>query len=497
MVEWAKPRATTLPTVQVTAIARADVAGNAVAVAQANVHVHVDTDEPPESSESAYAIQEKLGLALAKSGGPFSNLDNGIRVLERHPDFANFVWFDEFHQKLLTDWKVQGRPREWENIDTLNLTAYMQRDMGITRLSDEIVFKAVTITGHRHKRNDPRDWMDSLQWDGTARVENFFMDCFGVKDTDYSQAVSRNFWVGMVARIYRPGCQLDNMVVLEGSQGIGKTRALRMIGGSWYTEAHESVTSNDFFMMLHGKLIVEIAELDAFSRAEVTRIKQVVSCTTDRYRAPYERKSEDHPRMSIFVGTTNERSYLRDQTGARRFWPLQCGEIRHDKIVADRNQLFAEAVALFKSGADWYQMPKGTTEQEQENRRQSDAWEDVIHEYTIGKSEVTTIETRSRHANADRQHPRQPWMEKRKGLERRRSAPRVAPERRTLLKDSGNRKIEWRAEVSGFFLVTWLTLHFLFGVPWRRAGWWVFLILSVMFFAARLLAIMAEELGWD
>lgn len=384
---WAKPRA---QVVEIKAEARASANGHgngALAVAQSHVEVNVSTEDDPDSTKAWAILWEELGVAVTMKGFPIYNVENALRVIENKQNLKGLIWFDVFHQKYYTMWRAD-RVREWSDVDTLNLTVYLQRDLGLRKFSDDMVQKAVTIYAHQNPKNAPRDWMETLVWDGVARVENFFTAYMGTVDSEYVRAAARNFWVGMIARIYRPGCQLDNMIVLEGAQGIGKTRALRAIGNQWYTEAHESVTSKDFFMVLHGKLIIEIAELDSFSRAEVTRIKQVVSCPTDRYRAPYGRTAADHPRMSIFVGTTNEHNYLKDVTGGRRFWPIVCTEMQPEKIEEVRTQLFAEAVSLFKGGANWYEMPASLTEIEQESRREGDEWEDIIHDWVLGKSEV-------------------------------------------------------------------------------------------------------------
>lgn len=386
VVEWAKPRAKVFgQVVQATAVAKSN---GATADAQVNVTVSA---EPQDADASLYALYEEMGIALTGQGNPICNVDNALRVIERYEPLKDLIWFDEFHRKYFTRWN-SPTPREWEDVDTLNLTAIMQRDLALRRMSDDMIYKAAVVFAHKHVKNDPRDWMSGLTWDGVERCGHFFIDCFGAEENDYTLAVGRNFWTGMAARIFKPGCQLDNMVVLEGGQGIGKTRALRLLGGPWYAEAHESVTSNDFFMILHGKMIVEIAELDAFSRAEVTRIKQVVTCTTDRYRAPYGRTAQDHPRMSIFVGTTNEHAYLRDNTGGRRFWPVKCGDINHDLIAQNREQLFAEAVARFKAGDKWYEMPAEATLAEQEARRHVDEWEGAIYDFLLQRDEVSIRE---------------------------------------------------------------------------------------------------------
>ena len=350
--------------------------------------------EQPKQTRNLYREWERLRVAVTSNGSPICNVDNALRVIEGRQEFKELVWYDDFHKRYLTrfsfDTFEKGEVREWSDVDELNLTAFMQRQLGLRRISDDMIHKAAIIYAHQHTRHEPRDWMEGLTWDGKPRCDEFFIQCFGAADSGYARAASKNFWIGMVARIYRPGCQLDNMVVLEGAQGMGKTRALEAIGGPWYTEAKEAVTSRDFFMVLHGKLLVEIAELDSFNKADITRIKQVITCTTDRYRSPYARGAQDHPRMSIFVGTTNDAHYLRDHTGGRRFWPIRCGEIKRALVAELREQLFAEAVARFKKGESWYEMPAAETAQEQEARRQVDEWEPIVAEYLANVTQTTT-----------------------------------------------------------------------------------------------------------
>ena len=174
------------------------------------------------------------------------------------------------------------------------------------------------LRGHQCIKNEPKDWLAYLKWDGKERIDKFFSKYLGAISSGYSAAVARNFWVGMVARVYRPGCQLDNMVILEGKQGIYKSKALEAIGGKWYMEASEEITSKDFFVALAGKLIIEIADLDSFSRADTNRIKKVITRRVDRYRQPYGRASQDHPCQLYFLSAPPMNStILRDSIPAR------------------------------------------------------------------------------------------------------------------------------------------------------------------------------------
>lgn len=376
--EWAKPRA------MFTATATAHGNG-AKAQAQVNVTVNLDADG---GTATAWSAWDAIGISVTGQGNPHCNVDNARRILEKHPPLRGLLWYDEFHQKFLTTWNSKA-PRQWEDVDDINLATYMQRNLGLAKMSIDSAHQAAHAFAKEHVRNEPREWLDTLKWDGQERIAWFLQECFGAPEgSEYVWAASKNFWVGLVARILRPGCKLDTMIVLEGPQGTFKSTALNIIGGAWYTEAHGSVLEKDFFIKLKGKLMVEIAELDAFKRAEITAIKQVISCRIDNFREPYGRVAQDHPRMSVFAGTTNESNYLRDDTGARRFWPIVCRQVKLDKIAHDREQLFAEAVVALNGGAKWWEVPKEETEMEQESRRQHDEWEAAIYDYLTNRDDV-------------------------------------------------------------------------------------------------------------
>lgn len=325
-----------------------------------------------------------LGLDTTKTG-PVANEDNVMRVLERHPDLQNLLWFDEFLGRIMTT--GAAGPREWGDADDVRLASSLQRDLGMVRVKLSHVRAAVVGVAFARVRNCAREWIEAQAWDGTERIQHFFPDAFGTPDTAYSRAVGRNFWISLVARVMRPGCKVDNMVILEGAQGSRKSSVLKAIGGEWFTVQHESITGKGFFEVLQGKMLVEIAEMDAFGKAEVTRVKQVVSTETDRYRESYGRYAKDHPRHSIFVGTTNKDDWNRDETGARRFWPIKCvGVIDTAGVTRARPQLFAEALAAFSLGQDtqagcWWLMPDAETTDEQDRRREEETWEDAVKDW--------------------------------------------------------------------------------------------------------------------
>jgi predicted P-loop ATPase len=196
-----------------------------------------------------------------------------------------------------------------------------------------------------------------------------------------------------------PGCQVDYLPVFEGAQGITKSQALRALGGSLYAEAMESVLSKDFYLALQGKMLVEIAEFSSFQRAENEAIKAAISRPTDRFRAPYGKRAEDHPRSNVFAATTNEAEWNRDPTGARRFWPVKCGTIDVGWITACREQLFAEAVVRVKrvpegtaplerviAGAAWWDVPPEDARVEQAARFESDTVAEAMRHYVTTRA---------------------------------------------------------------------------------------------------------------
>ncbi len=324
---------------------------------------------------------------ISPAGVPHSNLANVHQVLQKE---KRVIWFDEFLQKVLVD--DGDKPREWSDIDDARLARHMQRNLGMIKVSPQQVNTAVHDYAHLHKRDSVRDAFEGLKWDGNKRIALFFKRGLGAADNEYSRAASANFWKSMVVRVLRPGAKVDTMVVLEGPQGLKKSTAWQAaVGSELFAESSESIQSKDFFQALPGKLLVEIGEMDGFSKADVTAVKRVLSCQVDRYRPSYGRAAMDFPRRGIFVGSTNKDDWQRDDTGGRRFWPIRAEKIDVEWITAVREQCVAEAIAAIKAGETWWEMPLAATEAEQEERRQLDPWEDLIAEGVGNMPEVGVL----------------------------------------------------------------------------------------------------------
>lgn len=334
--------------------------------------------------------------ATNKSGGRLSNLENVTVAFECDAELQSVAWYDSFLQRILTRGD-DGHVRQWTAEDDTRIAIRLQRDHALKAVSADNVRAVVIQRARAFPRHCVREWLESLTWDGVERCATAFEDYWGCEPTadqpqDHIRAASRNFLYGMVARAIRPGCQLDAMPVFEGPQGIFKSKALRVLAGpDWHMTANESVEKKDFLQSFQGKWLVEIAELDAFSRADVTRIKSIMSTPIDRYRVSYGKDTLDFPRQCVFAGTTNADAWGRDESGLRRFWPVTCGTIRIDLLEQARPHLFAEAFAAVSSGATWWEMPE-STKAVQAARQHEAAITEAILPWLLGKSETTILD---------------------------------------------------------------------------------------------------------
>jgi hypothetical protein len=219
--------------------------------------------------------------------------------------------------------------------------------------AEKHVFDALMAVAYRNKFNPVLDYLAGLTWDGVPRLDRLFGDYFHCGDTPYTRAVSACFAIGAVRRMREPGCKLDTMPVVKGPQGWGKSTGVQALSGrQWFTDADMgSLKDKDAAMKLRGVWVVELAELESLSKPATGDLKAFMSRATDRQRDPYGRIVEDHPRRCSFIGTVNESGYLKDSTGARRFWPLELMDrVDVARIKADRDQLWAEAAAREAAG---------------------------------------------------------------------------------------------------------------------------------------------------
>lgn len=235
--------------------------------------------------------------------------------------------------------------------------------------------------------NPLQDYLKSIEWDGVQRLQTWLSRYLGAEDSKYTAAIGRWWLISAVARAMRPGCKADHILVLEGPQGAGKSSVAEILGGKWYLGKLPPLRDYDKAAhALSAAWIVELGELDAFRGAASSQVKDFLTQSVDRYRAPYARYPVTKPRCCVFIGTTNDAQYLRDATGARRFWPVAVGTIDRDALTRDRDQLWAEARVAFEDGAVWWPTREdgelfALLAEQQEERHEGDEWEPKIAQW--------------------------------------------------------------------------------------------------------------------
>jgi hypothetical protein len=240
-----------------------------------------------------------------------------------------------------------------------------------------------------------KTYLHGLHWDGVERIADWLSTYLGAENTDYTRAVASRWLISAIARVFRPGAKADCCLILEGPQGIRKSTALRTLAGDYFTDELADLGSKDAAMQIRGVWIIELSELDSLSHSEVARIKAFMSRTTDRFRPPYGMRLVESPRQCVFAGTVNHSTYLRDETGGRRFWPIACGRIEVDALARDRDQLWAEAKARFESGAVWWLETADLVQMasdQQIDRYEGDPWEEVIGPWVEFSTSVSISE---------------------------------------------------------------------------------------------------------
>ncbi len=346
------------------------------------------SDEPPESAYTAEEAGARRpdwmrGMVWKNRAALEECRENVFLVLTQHPAWAGSIAWDDFARRIV---KVRhtptgGEPGEWTPEDDMELGLWMAQRIKFLVKSEGVLAGGVGMAASRAKFHPVRDWLEWLPpWDGVERVRYWLSECMGAvaESEQYLELVGKIFLVGMIARVMKPGCKWDYMPIFEGPQGRGKSTALRILGGEWFADTQLNIGEKDAYMQLDGVWLYEIGEMDAFNRSETTAVKAFVTSQRDRYREPYARRTIDRARQCAFGGTTNQGEYFKDPTGNRRFWPVRCrGRIDLDKLAEWREQLFAEALVMFRAGELW----RPTREEEsryirpeQESREIVDPW---------------------------------------------------------------------------------------------------------------------------
>jgi len=296
-------------------------------------------------------------LLLDRFGDPLSLETNGI-ALVRHKLGSMFA-LDEFAQvPMVMRAPPWARPRDTyprpiTDADDAAMLAWVQRQ-GV-HLRGRPAIRTVMAEIIRDTTYHPvRQYLDSLKWDSTPRLDRWLITYAGAAEKNYTTVVGSKWMISAVARIYQPGCIAKYCLLLLGPQDLGKSTALRVLGGDWFTDDIAQIGTKDAAMQNAGVWIVELAELASTTKAHIDAVKAFISRPVDRFRLPYGTYVDARPRQSVLSGTVNPSgAFLKDDTGAVRFWPVTCTAIALDMLRRDRDQLWAEAVHR-SAGEHWW-----------------------------------------------------------------------------------------------------------------------------------------------
>jgi predicted P-loop ATPase len=328
-------------------------------------------------------------LIVSDNGAVKPLLANAIAAIKFAPGWFGCLQFDVFARKVMivadppiNTRELNWQPRAWTPDDDVLFTDWLHHK-GIS-VNVATAAQAVESASKEYSYHPVADYLNDLQHDGITRTRTWLSVYLGAKLSPYINAVGQAMLIAAVARIYEPGCKVDTVPILEGTQGARKSTAVKAMFHPWFTDELADLGSKDASMQTQGMWGIEVSELDAMSRGEVSKIKAFISRTTDRFRPPYGHRVIEAARECVFWGTTNSDNYLKDETGGRRFWPIRVGKIDVDGLIRDREQLWAEARALYDKGTAWWLEQEKILQQAEDQQRSryvGDPWERQISDY--------------------------------------------------------------------------------------------------------------------
>jgi len=344
----------------------------------------------PTASWDTCLLKNKQGMYLPC-------LANAVAILTHRKEWHNVIAFDAFAgvivKKKLPPWSDDLAPEnkdvgDWTQSDSARAAVWLSNEYQCSFYSS-VVDEAVQLVSERWSIHPVRDYLNEIpKWDNKTRVDDLLIRVGGAPDTLYTRAVTKNFFLGAVARVMRPGVQVDTVLILEGAQGAHKSTFLRILASDdWFLDTVFNIGGKDGYQALRRKWIVEFSELDALNSADLARVKAFISSVKDSYRPSYGKTTIDFPRQNVFAGTVNPNGagYLNDTTGARRFNPVLIASKIDLKIVREeRDQIWAEAFARYRKNEKWHMRDEkllASAAAEAEERREPEPWETHFKEY--------------------------------------------------------------------------------------------------------------------
>lgn len=362
-------------------------------------HAEREEKKGPRSGESwwQYTIKRWLArnpeqiLIQTEKGVIKPILANAITLIRDDELLGSALAFNELTMFTVkrgkTPWSdVEGN---WTNYDDSRLTEWLHH-LGC-HVNKNVAADAAQTVACENPFHPVRNYLAELKWDKQQRLATWLTSYLGVEANAYTGAVGKCWLISAVARVMRPGCQADYVLLLQGPQGNRKSTALRTLFGDKFYNGNLTGLEKDKLLELHSAWCVELAELANLRRADHNKVKAFITNTIDTFRAPYDRRPEQHPRANVFAGSINDDTPFTDETGNRRYWPVLCGTINLDELKKNRDQLWAEAVARYNEKEHWWldDATELLARQEQDQRYQSGQWDDEISKWIANRQSVT------------------------------------------------------------------------------------------------------------
>lgn len=343
--------------------------------------------EVPEEYDTSWT--EELD---ANTKGEYDNSANNLNIIIQHDQFLK----DVFKLNIFDNKRYVTRSLPWRKVDTVEplrdvdysgVRNYIECVYGI--VSSQKVDDALALEFEKKKFHPIREYIRAQKWDGIPRVNALLIDYFGAEDNAYTRAAIRKTLCAAVARVFEPGIKFDTALILVGEQGTYKSTFVKKLGMEWFSDTFTTVQGKESFEQIQGAWLIEMAELSGLKKAEVESIKHYISKREDMFRPAYGRTVETYKRQCVFFGTTNNKDFLRDPTGNRRFMPIDVRPEYATKSVNDDltqdevNQIWAEAYQLYLAKEPLYLVGDEDiiAKIEQHKHSEADERKGIIEEY--------------------------------------------------------------------------------------------------------------------
>lgn len=330
---------------------------------------------------------------------------NAIAMLLHRSDLAELFVRDKRSGKIRVQYQPPwtgiktGYPRDLEGSDAVGAAAYLERN-GL-RLSSTSVAGAIEFAADERACDAVLEKLKSLDWDRKPRLDHWLVDYLGAEDKSSVRAIGAKWMIAAVARIFRPGCKFDHILVLEGPQRLGKSTALRVIAETvapdGFTDRLSKLDDKDSMIELRGRVVIEFAELAALRGRAADEVKAFLSRQADDVRLPWGRGTSRLQRGCVFAGTVNPdgMGYLTDATGNSRYWTVAVTAIDVDRLTLDAPQLWAEAKHRFQAGEKWWledEVVLAEMAEDNLKRTEEDVWAARIDHFLADKDRVLITE---------------------------------------------------------------------------------------------------------